>query len=429
MARGRSDDTRVLLYSHDTFGLGHLRRSMTLAHSLVERHKRLSVLIVTGSPIIGAFDFRSRVDFVRVPGVIKLRNGNYTALNLHIDFEETIRLRRSIIERTAEVFDPDVLIVDKEPNGLHGEVSGALELLRARGTRLVLGLRDVLDEPKVLRKEWRRKRSMETVEALYDEVWVYGHKSLYEPLTGLKVSEAVEAKIVYTGYLPRPLREAGANHHWPAITNDDFLLVMTGGGGDGSELVDWILKTYEAKRDMPWPALIVLGPFMPIEQREAFHARADRLPNVEVMVFHNQVEHLVERARAVVCMGGYNTFCEVLTYDKPALIVPRTHPRQEQLIRASRAEALGLARMLTGTDASGKHVPDVDAMAEALRDLADQPPPSARMMPDLMAGLDTVNSRLVSSLSSRGERESTSVGILGSPGPAREMPLLRSVGG
>ncbi|WP_342640120.1 glycosyltransferase family protein [Rhodoligotrophos ferricapiens] len=394
MARGRRDGAKILLYSHDTFGLGHLRRSMTIAHSLVERHKRLSALIVTGSPIIGAFDFRSRVDFVRVPGVIKLRNGNYTALNLHIDINETIGLRRAIIERTAEVFDPDLVIVDKEPSGLHGEFAGALDLLKTRGARIVLGLRDVLDEPKVLRKEWRRKRAMQTIEATYDEIWVYGHRALYEPLTGLKVSESVREKIVYTGYLPRALAKTAANHHWPSITEQDFLLVMTGGGGDGAELVDWILQTYEARRDLPWPALIVLGPFMPLEQREAFHERAEKLRDVEVMVFHNQVEHLVQRARAVVCMGGYNTFCEVLTYDKPALIVPRTHPRQEQLIRASRAEALGLARMLLGTDSVGNYVADIDAMAEALGALADQPPPSARMLPDLMAGLESVNAQV-----------------------------------
>ena len=420
MARGKSSGAKILLYSHDTFGLGHLRRSMTIAHSLVARHKKLSVLILTGSPIIGAYDFRSRVDFVRVPGVIKLRNGNYTALNLHIKIDETIELRRSIIERTAEVFDPDVLIVDKEPNGLHGEVSGALDMLKARGTKLVLGLRDVLDEPSVLRKEWRRKHSMETVRSAYDEVWVYGHKALYKPLTGLKVPADVEQKTVYTGYLPRPLTQAGSTQHWPSIVDQDFLLVMTGGGGDGAELVDWVLRTYETGRALPWPALFVLGPFMALEEREAFRERASKLRNVDVIVFHNQAEQLVERARAVVCMGGYNTFCEVLTYDKPALIVPRTHPRREQLIRASRAQELGLARMLPGTDETGRFVPDVDAMTKALHDLADQPPPSARMLPDLMAGLDTVNSRVKPWLGARGREW---------PQDCDDTPRLRSVSG
>ena len=103
---------RVLMYSHDSFGLGHLRRCREIAHSLVESTSQLSVLILSGSPIIGNFDFRTRVDFVRIPGVIKLRNGDYTSLSLHLDIEETLELRESIIRHTADTFDPDLFIVD-----------------------------------------------------------------------------------------------------------------------------------------------------------------------------------------------------------------------------------------------------------------------------------------------------------------------------
>src|SRR5436190_24147353 len=130
-----SNSVRILIYSHDTFGLGHLRRCRAIAHALVEHDKDISVLILTGSPIIGSFDFRARVDFVRVPGVIKLRNGDYTSLNLHLDIRETLSMRASIIQHTAEIFDPDLFIVDKEPVGLRGEVLPTLKALKRRGTR------------------------------------------------------------------------------------------------------------------------------------------------------------------------------------------------------------------------------------------------------------------------------------------------------
>ena len=132
----RSDGTRVLIYSHDTFGLGHLRRCRTIAHALVERHKDMSVLILSGSPIIGSFDFRSRVDFVRIPGVIKLRDGQYTSLNLPMDIEETLKIRAEIIQHTAKIFDPDIFIVDKEPLGLRGEALETMKMLKTGGTRL-----------------------------------------------------------------------------------------------------------------------------------------------------------------------------------------------------------------------------------------------------------------------------------------------------
>ena len=197
------EHSRVLIYSHDTFGLGHLRRCRTIAHALVERHKDLSVLILSGSPIIGSFDFRSRVDFVRIPGVIKLRDGEYTSLNLHIDIEEMLAMRASIIRHTADIFDPDLFIVDKEPLGLRGEVLETLQLLKSRGTPLVLGLRDVMDEPSALAPEWERKKVLPALDKLYDELWVYGLPQICDPLEGIKVPPSVRRKMVYTGYLER----------------------------------------------------------------------------------------------------------------------------------------------------------------------------------------------------------------------------------
>src|SRR5690349_22856912 len=125
---GKRNDGRILIYSHDTMGLGHLRRCRAIAHSLVERFKHVSVLILTGSPIIGSFNFRARVDFVRIPGVIKLRSGDYTPLSLLIDIDETLAMRDSIIQHTADIFDPDIFIVDKEPLGLRGEVHHTLKM-------------------------------------------------------------------------------------------------------------------------------------------------------------------------------------------------------------------------------------------------------------------------------------------------------------
>src|SRR5690606_24544833 len=105
-------------------------------------------------------------------GVIKLRNGEYTSLSLPLAIDQTVALRASIIQHTADVFDPDMLIVDKEPLGLRGEVRETLEMLKDRGTPLVLGLRDVMDEPRLLAPEWERKNVVPALDELYDEIWV-----------------------------------------------------------------------------------------------------------------------------------------------------------------------------------------------------------------------------------------------------------------
>jgi predicted glycosyltransferase len=381
------EGARVLIYSHDTMGLGHLRRCSTIAHSLVEKNKHCSVLILSGSPIIGSFDFRSRVDFVRIPGVIKLRNGEYTSLNLDIDLEQTTMMRAEIIRHTAGIFAPDVFIVDKEPLGLRGEVSETLHMLRSRGTRLVLGLRDVMDEPRMLVPEWRRKRAMPALRDLYDEIWVYGLPQICDPLEGLHVPRSVRRKMIYTGYLRRSVSAPRRPNRLPEIVNNPYILVTTGGGGDGENLIDWVLRTYEAGHPVLYPSLLVLGPFMQPERQNEFLRRAQALGSkVDAITFDAHLEELEANAVGVVAMGGYNTFCEILSLDKRAVIVPRTKPRMEQHIRASRAQELGLVQML---EDDGRLDPAV--MAKALLQLPYQNKPSEAVVPGLLEGLDNVN--------------------------------------
>ena len=381
--RGRN--ARILVYSHDTFGLGHLRRCRTIAQSLVERRKGLSVLILSGSPIIGSFEFRTRVDFVRIPGVIKLRNGEYSSLSLHMDISEVLRLRAAIIRHTAEEFAPDVFLVDKEPLGLRGEISDTLYALKERGVRLVLGLRDIMDEPSLLAREWERKNPVPALRDLYDDILVYGLPQICNPLAGIELPQSVHDKVHYTGYLRSRLSEHGTPASSSQRFDEPYVLVTTGGGGDGEELVDWVLSAYETDPDLPLPALLVFGPFMSPKRRQQFRERVDRLERVEAITFDANVEQLMAQAAGVVAMGGYNTFCEILSLDKRAIIVPRRRPRLEQYIRASRAEQLGLVRMV-----SDKRGRDPRQMADALRGLPAQPRPSEVVVPGLLGGLDRI---------------------------------------
>ncbi|MEM7422710.1 MAG: glycosyltransferase [Pseudomonadota bacterium] len=380
---GETGDRRVLLYSHDTFGLGHLRRSRTIATALIENDPRCSALIVTGSPIAGRFDFAERLDHVRLPGVVKLQDGSYSALNLNLQIDEMVRLRGSIIAATAREYRPDLVIVDKEPWGFRHELAETLEDLRQSGCRIVLGIRDVLDEEDALQAEWERKNALEAIEAFYDEIWIYGIPAICEPLNGLCLTPGIESRIRYTGYLRRTAPD------WPAETGADlpdepYLLVATGGGGDGEPIIDWVLRAYESDPGISQRALIVYGPFLDAGARQQFDERIASLRGrVSAMSFHPRFERLLNEASGVVAMGGYNTFCEILSMDKPAIIVPRTHPRREQEIRARAAEELGLIRMLLPErDGEG-----AETMAHAIKALAYQRKPSEQHIHGLMDGL------------------------------------------
>jgi predicted glycosyltransferase len=380
----RRKGKRILIYSHDSFGLGHLRRCREIAHTLVESISDLSVLILSGSPIIGSFDFRARVDFVRVPGVIKLRNGEYTSLKLHMDVEETLALRASIVEHTAKIFDPDMFLVDKEPLGLRGEVEPTLKQLKARGVPCILGLRDVMDDPELLESEWERKNVVPALTSYYDDIWIYGLPQICDPLEGIDLPASVRKKMTYTGYLRRNLPKAQSTLVLEKI-DAPYVLVTVGGGGDGEEIIDWVLRAYESDAGLPHPALLVLGPFMSSERQAEFLHRAARLDNVEAITFDARIETLLDRAVGIVSMGGYNTFCEVLSFDKRALIIPRTVPRKEQFLRASRAQELGLVHMLPEDEQL-----DAREMATALRHLPQQAKPSSVVVPGLLDGRENV---------------------------------------
>ena len=386
-AQGQMRCGRILLYSHDTFGLGHLRRSRTIAQALTATDPNAAALIVTGSPVAGRYDFPDRVDHVRLPGVVKLPDGDYASHNLGLDIEQTVSIRAAILKATTEAFAPDLVIIDKEPLGFRNELIDTLMTARTQGARIVLGLRDVLDEPGALKDEWTRKGAIEAVERRYDEIWVYGLPEICKPLAGLSLSSALANRLHYTGYLRREAPD------WPVqliSPEKPYALITTGGGGDGAQLVDWALSAYETDPDIPLRGVIVYGPFLNAERRAEFERRAQLLGGrVETVGFEARLERMMDEAVGVVAMGGYNTFCEILSFDKPAVIAPRTAPRLEQYVRTEAAERLGLVRMLhRPRDGGGPEV-----MAAAIRGLITQPRPSNIAIPGLLDGLDTIVAR------------------------------------
>jgi predicted glycosyltransferase len=382
--------SRVLIYSHDTFGLGHLRRSRAIANAIVEERPNTSVVIISGSPVIGNFEFGSGVDYIRIPGVTKLPDGDYRCLNLNVSLDEAVGLRQDLILQAVKSFKPDVFIVDKEPTGFRGEVLPALDYLKDSGCHLVLGIRDVMDEPALLVPEWERKDAREALIRYYDEIWVYGLKDVYQPLAALNLPPHVEQRITYTGYLRREVPPTPSLTRYSKITKQPFILVTTGGGGDGDDLIDWVISAYETDAELEMPALILFGPFMNRDKRRSFMERITRHPKLDAMSFDNKIELLMQKADTIVAMGGYNTFCEILSFNKRALIVPRTKPRLEQYIRALEAERLGLVSMLS--DHSEPRT--AERMAAALRNLSSRPRPFEVVIPGLLDGLDRVQERL-----------------------------------
>ena len=327
-----------MMYSHDTYGLGHIRRTMAIAAHLLG--PRINILILTGSPIAGRFSFPEQIDFVRIPGMIKKTNDEYLPLSIKINARHALDIRKNIITATAKTFQPQLFIVDKEPLGLRKEVLPTLKWLqRSRpGTRAILGLRDIMDDAATVKQDWREKGVYEILQNLYSEIWVYGNREFYNPIEEYDIAESISQKMYFTGYIPRkiPGPEAVRNIRKELGVKPDekLVVVTTGGGGDGYVVMRTYVSMLEsAAKPMPFKSVLITGPFMPKNKRRKIFKRA-RKQGVRGYHFYRQMEKIFAAADLVVCMGGYNTLCEILSQGTPSIVIPRETPRKEQLIRA-----------------------------------------------------------------------------------------------
>jgi predicted glycosyltransferase len=324
-----------------------MRRNLAIACRLVE-DGRASALLIAGAREAGALPMPDGVECVTLPALRKSGDGSYRSRSLDLPLDELLALRAATIRAVLDGFDPDVLIADKHPLGFRGELQPGLDLLRGRGTtRFVLGLREVLDAPEVVRASWRRGRSREAVADYYDRVWVYGDPRVYDPVREYGLGSAVAPKVRYSGYLARePLTRApGAPDPLEDLDLPEgrVALCMVGGGQDGGALA---LAFARAPLPADMTGLVVAGPFMPDADRTALHAAAAAREDLRVLDFVKEPRALLGRVDRIVTMGGYNTVCEVLVAHRPALVVPREAPRVEQLLRAERLAGLGVLDLL-----------------------------------------------------------------------------------
>jgi predicted glycosyltransferase len=341
---------RVALYSHDAMGLGHMRRNLLLANTLRRFPIRADVLLVSGARELNAFPLPHGVDCVTLPGFTKIWRRTYIARRLRMDTDALAHMRARLIQAALEEFEPDVLIVDKHPRGLLNELDGTLEMLatRRRRTRIVLGMRDVLDDPATTRREWASAGNDEAIRRHYDAIWIYGDPAVYNQLEEYGFEPDIAARVRFTGYLDPRLRFQRGNGGADMLAalnlpREPMILCQMGGGQDGAQVAE-AFAAAELPADMT--GVVVMGPYMPLGARERVQRMSAGRPRLRVLDFMSEPERLLPYAQRVVTMGGYNSVCEVLTAGKPALIVPRVVPRAEQLIRAERLQQLGLADVL-----------------------------------------------------------------------------------
>ncbi len=333
--------TRILLYSHDSFGLGHLRRCLNLAGRLVQLVPGASALIVTGNPCATQFTVPAGVDVVKLPTVGKDELGAYVP-RISSALEQVIAVRRSILRGAWDSFRPNLLIVDHQVTGLFDEVLDLLKSARSNDVRTILGVRDVIDAPDRVATEWNRDSVRWALRVGYDRVCVYGSPEVFDARAAYPFPPELGERLEYVGYVVRPGLCTG-----PAAMPelDPEVIVTTGGGEDGEQRIATYLEAL-ALAPAHWTSTIVLGPMLSSEAERRLRLRARGIAGIEWHRFLPDLPQRMARAEGIVAMAGYNTVAELLALGRRAVLMPRTFPRREQELRARALERLDLAEVV-----------------------------------------------------------------------------------
>lgn len=354
-----------------------MRRNLLIAQAIAGSALAPAVLLICEARQVSSFAIPAGVDCLTLPALRKDLHGQCEPRYLDVSLQKLTAMRAQAIRGMLEAFEPDVLIVDHLPHGALGELDPTLHFLRARGqTRCVLGLRDVLESPETVQREWRLAANDDAIRAYYDAVWIYGDPAVYDQVREYHFAADIAQKVRYTGYLDQRERASLANDSAQLLASLDLppgrlALCLVGGGQDGAALA----QAFAAASLPPnTNGLILAGPFMPAQAYQRLCGIVAGNPRLRLIDFLPEPTMLLRHADRVVAMGGYNTVAELLSFQKHALIVPRTHPRREQLIRAERLSDLRLLDLLPAEAVTPAALTDWLA-----RDLGAAPPVHERI--------------------------------------------------
>jgi predicted glycosyltransferase len=336
---------RFLFYSHDGVGLGHVRRHLAIAAALAELSPRAKVLLATSVDEVSRLGLPPHVDTLKIPALQKVTNSRYTSRRLGLTISQTRALRSGLLRSAVESFRPLLVLVDKHPLGAAGEFEPGLIAAKEIGSKVVLGLRDILDDTQAVQSEWR-PAMMRRVVRYYDRILVYGEPSVYNPAEQYQFTRALVGRTAFCGYVVNQFPCASQSKEFgPALlgkSKHPIVLATAGGGEDGFVLLQTFMK---ASKGAPWTGIAVAGPLLAQSEWNALQILADQT-GVRLIRFVPCLARLFHEVDTLVCMGGYNTLLEAISTGLPALCVPRAQPRSEQLLRAEAFERLGLLRTI-----------------------------------------------------------------------------------
>ncbi len=348
----KNKNMKIVIYTHDTFGLGNIRRMLLIAEHLNQSIKDASILLISSSPMLHAFRLGKGIDYIKLPTISRNIQGEYQTRTLGMTLQDMVKMRADLILSAVRNFSPDVILVDKKPLGLKRELTATLRFLKEQKapTKVYLVLRDILDRPDVTHRYWRKKGYFNVIEHYYNQVLILGDKTVYDAARLYHFPFACQQLVHYCGYLRRSgedLKDAQWVRKQLGIGKEKIILLTTGGGADGERILTHFLqfwRRHDLGKDVH--AVVVHGPELCPQTQQQITSIAGQCRQVSLLEFTPHLPSFMNAAEVVISMGGYNTLCEALSLNKRILCIPRVTPVSEQLIRASRFAQLGMLQLV-----------------------------------------------------------------------------------
>src|SRR6266851_1450084 len=343
---------RLMVYSHDTFGLGNIRRMLAICKHVHSSIRDSSILIVSGSPMLQSFRVEPGIDYIKLPCLKRTVLGDLGVRFLDLDVSEIVRLRRELILSTVMSYRPDVVLVDKKPDGLAGELEPSLRHIKCSlsQTRMYLVLRDILDSSSATVDDWTRRGYYNVVRWFYDGVLVLGDRSIFDVCEEYQFPPGLREKVHHCGYVQRqpPGRPRCEIRSELGVGDAESLVLVTAGGGeDGYEMFSASLAANSSLgQRLPLKTVLVTGPELDAERTQVICKAAQSRNDLRLIEFTDDLMSYMSAADVVISMAGYNTVCELLSLRKRAIVVPRVRPVEEQRIRAERLAGFGAFRII-----------------------------------------------------------------------------------
>jgi predicted glycosyltransferase len=220
--------------------------------------------MITGCPVGNVSLSPSGVDFIKVPSLIKVDTGVYDPLGLRISRQKAKTIRASTILSAVTQFKPDLFLVDHVPAGIYGELLPALRMLRGLDDPpvIVLGLRDIIDEPSVVCDLWHKEMTYHVIREHYDEVFIYGCKDIFDSALSYGIDAELPGSVRYCGYVcsEEPVKSRDQVREDLRLQRPKLVVVTTRGGHDDYPVMQSCMEAFRlVDRAAPFEPYSSLG--------------------------------------------------------------------------------------------------------------------------------------------------------------------------